>query len=124
MYAFVVGDNSYPQMQQIYDKLESFSRKMKEAIYVPQKNVVMHDVEDEKKEHIMCHHSEKLAIAFGLLNLPPGIPIRVVKNLRVCDDCQSTIKFISKIVSQQFIVRDANHFHHFKEGQCSCGEYW
>jgi hypothetical protein len=124
VYAFVVGDKLHPHMQQIYEKLESLSGQMKEAGYVPNRNVVLRDVEDEQKEHILSHHSEKLAIAFGLLNISPGIPIRIVKNLRVCDDCHSAIKFISKIVAREFIVRDTNRFHHFKEGQCSCGDYW
>ncbi|KAF9600175.1 hypothetical protein IFM89_004999 [Coptis chinensis] len=38
------------------------------------------------KAHNLGHHSEKLAVAFGLSKVPEGMPIRVMKNLRVCGD--------------------------------------
>eukprot|EP01018_Ginkgo_biloba_P028363 Gb_34253 [translate_table: standard] len=124
LYTFLVGDRSHPQTEEIYAMLERLSGQMKEAGYVSNTNFVLHDVEKEQKEHIICHHSEKLAIAFGLINMSPGTPIRIAKNLRVCGDCHSAIKFISKIVAREIVVRDANRFHHFKDGQCSCGDYW
>eukprot|EP01018_Ginkgo_biloba_P009804 Gb_15644 [translate_table: standard] len=124
VYAFAVGDKPYPQMQKIYVELERLSGQMKEAGYVPSTNSVLHDVEEEQKEYILYHHSEKLAIAFGLINTSHGTPIRIIKNLRVCGDCHSAIKFISKIVAREIFVRDANRFHHFKDGWCSCGDYW
>eukprot|EP01018_Ginkgo_biloba_P034643 Gb_30709 [translate_table: standard] len=124
MYAFIVGDRTHPQTEQIYAKLEIISGQMKDAGYVADTNFVLHDVEDEQKERILCYHSEKLAIAFGLINTPPGTPIRIIKNLRVCGDCHSATKFISKIVGREIVVRDANRFHHFKDGCCSCGNYW
>ncbi|XP_057813455.2 pentatricopeptide repeat-containing protein At4g21065 [Cryptomeria japonica] len=122
--AFSVGDRSHPQTQEIYAKLEKLSWEMKMTGYLPDSRYVLNDVEEEEKELFLCHHSEKLAIAFGLLNTPPGSTIRVVKNLRVCVDCHTATKFISKIVARQIVVRDANRFHHFKEGQCSCKDYW
>eukprot|EP01018_Ginkgo_biloba_P009818 Gb_14459 [translate_table: standard] len=124
VYAFLVGDRSHPQTREIYAKLDGLFGQMKEAGYTPDMNFVFHDVEDEQKEHTLCHHSEKLAIAFGLINTSPGTPIRIVKNLRVCGDCHSATKFISQIVARDIIVRDAIRFHHFKDGQCSCGGYW
>eukprot|EP01018_Ginkgo_biloba_P008642 Gb_28779 [translate_table: standard] len=124
VYAFLVGDKSHPQTQKIFEKLETLSGQMKEAGYVPDTSFVLHDVEEQQKEHILCHHSEKLAIAFGLINTPSGAPLRIVKNLRVCGDCHSATKVISKIVAREIVVRDANRFHHFKDGWCSCGEYW
>ena len=69
-------------------------------------------------------HSEKLAIAFALLNTKSGTEITVMKNLRVCVDCHLFIKLVSKIVNRQFIVRDATRFHHFRDGICSCKDYW
>eukprot|EP01018_Ginkgo_biloba_P031949 Gb_23267 [translate_table: standard] len=124
VHAFVVGDRSHPQVEEICAILEILARQMKEAGYVPDTNFVLHDVEDEYKNDFLCHHSEKLAIAFGLINTSHGTPIIVVKNLRVCGDCHTAIKFISKIVGRKIVVRDANRFHHFKDGQCSCGDYW
>ncbi|XP_057873705.2 pentatricopeptide repeat-containing protein At4g30700-like [Cryptomeria japonica] len=124
VHAFCVGDRSHPQTQEIYAKLEQLSWEMKAAGYIADSRHVLNDVEGEEKELFLCHHSEKLAIAFGLLNAPPGTTIRVIKNLRVCVDCHTATKFISKVAARQIIVRDASRFHHFKEGECSCGDFW
>eukprot|EP01018_Ginkgo_biloba_P034725 Gb_12551 [translate_table: standard] len=124
MYVFVVGDRSHPQMQKIYAELERLSGQMNAAGYVFNSRFALNDVDEEQKQQNLCHHSEKLAIACGLINTSPGTPIRVIKNLRVCGDCHSAIKFISKIVMREIVVRDANRFHHFKDGRCSCGDYW
>jgi pentatricopeptide repeat protein len=123
-YTFLTGDKSHPQTPKIYSELEKLSGQMKEAGYVSNTDFVLHDVEGEQKEHILCHHSEKLAISFGLINTSPGTPIRIIKNLRVCGDCHSAISFISKIAPREIVVRDASRFHHFKNGKCSCGDYW
>ena len=80
--------------------------------------------EEEEKELMVKVHSEKLAIAFGLIATEPGTEIRIIKNLRVCLDCHNATKFISKITERVIVVRDANRFHHFKDGACSCGDYW
>ncbi|KAJ7548035.1 hypothetical protein O6H91_08G114700 [Diphasiastrum complanatum] len=98
--------------------------EMKEAGYVPDMRFVLHDVEEQQQERTLSHHSEKLAIVFGLISTPPGTPIRIVKNLRMCGDCHSATKFISKICKRQIIARDAHRFHHFSDGLCSCQDYW
>jgi pentatricopeptide repeat protein len=124
VHTFIVGDRSHPQTERIYGMLDNLTGQMKEAGYMPNTDFVLHDLEGGEKENFLCGHSEKLAIAFGLLNTFPGKPIRVIKNLRVCGDCHTAIKFISKIVRRELIVRDASRFHHFKNGSCSCGDYW
>ncbi|XP_057869692.1 pentatricopeptide repeat-containing protein At3g26782, mitochondrial-like [Cryptomeria japonica] len=124
VHVFCVGDRSHPQTEEIYAKLEKLSWEMKAAGYNTDTGYALNDVEEEEKELLLCHHSEKLAIAFGLLNTFPGTTIRIVKNLRVCNDCHTATKFISKVAGREIIVRDANRFHHFKLGQCSCGDYW
>eukprot|EP01018_Ginkgo_biloba_P018985 Gb_02561 [translate_table: standard] len=124
VHVFVVGDRSHPEKERLYEMLESLDGQMKATGYVRDTQFVLHDVEEEEKEHILCGHSEKLAIVFGLLNAHPGKPIRVMKNLRVCHDCHIAIKFISKIVQREIIVRDAIRFHHFNDGVCSCRDYW
>eukprot|EP01018_Ginkgo_biloba_P034140 Gb_28037 [translate_table: standard] len=124
VHAFLVGDRSHPQSNEIYATLETLAGQMEKAGYVPDKNFVLHDVEEEEKQQILGSHSEKLAIAFGLISTSPGTPIRITKNLRVCGDCHRAIKYISEIVKREIIVRDANRFHHFKDGLCSCGDYW
>ncbi|KAL8518005.1 hypothetical protein ACS0TY_009336 [Phlomoides rotata] len=121
---FLGGDASHPQTKQIYELLEELPEKMKVAGYVPDTKYALHDISEEEKEYSLSMHSEKLAIAFGLLNTRPGITLRVTKNLRICGDCHTAIKFISKIYGREIIVRDVNRFHHFNKGHCSCGDYW
>jgi pentatricopeptide repeat protein len=124
VHTFLVGDRTHPQSEKIYAMLETLYGQMMKSGYVPNTNLVLHDVEEEVKENILCSHSEKLAISFGIINTSPGTPIRIMKNLRVCIDCHNATTFISKIVRREIIVRDANRFHHFKDGLCSCGDYW
>ena len=79
---------------------------------------------DKAKEEALCGHCEKLAIAFGLINTPPGTTLRVSKNLRVCADCHNATKIISKIEKRDIIIRDAYRIHHFKGGECSCNDFY
>ncbi|CAJ2672998.1 pentatricopeptide repeat-containing protein At2g27610-like [Trifolium pratense] len=123
-YSFLAGDLTHPLSNQIYSKLSELSIRLKDAGYQPDTNYVFHDIEDEQKETILSHHSERLAIAFGLIATPPEIPIQIVKNLRVCGDCHNYIKLVSLIEQRYIVVRDSNRFHHFKDGLCSCGDYW
>lgn len=123
-YSFFASDVSHPLSEQIYRKLGELSIRLRDAGYQPDTNYVHHDIEEEQKEAILSRHSERLAIAFGLISLSPGIPIRIMKNLRVCGDCHTVIKLISKLEGREIIVRDSNRFHHFSKGLCSCGDYW
>eukprot|EP01018_Ginkgo_biloba_P030832 Gb_14950 [translate_table: standard] len=118
VHTFLVGDRSHSQSEKIYAMLESLAGQMKEAGYVPDMSFVLYDVEEEEKEQILYTHSERLAIAFGLISTNAGTPIQITKNLCMCGDCHSATKFISKI------VRDVNRFHHFEDRSCSCGDYW
>eukprot|EP01018_Ginkgo_biloba_P036294 Gb_10035 [translate_table: standard] len=124
VHAFRVGDKSHVQNEKIYALLENLAGQMETAGYVPDTNFVLHNVEKEEKENALCGHSEKLAVAFGLINTPPHTPLRIFKNLRVCGDCHTSFKFISKIARREITLRDTNRFHHFVDGLCSCGEYW
>ncbi|KAE8686467.1 Pentatricopeptide repeat-containing protein [Hibiscus syriacus] len=121
---FYTGNQSHPKCEEIYKELRSLNAKMKSLGYVPDYSFVLQDVEDDEKEHILMSHSERLAIAFGVLNTPPKTPIRIFKNLRVCGDCHNATKYISKITEREIVVRDSNRFHHFIDGVCSCGDYW
>lgn len=124
VHEFFSGDVSHPWKEKIYSELHRLSHEMEVVGYVPDTKVVLHDVEEVDKSDILRYHSEKLAIAFGLISTPPGSTLRIVKNLRACPDCHSATKFISKITSREIIVRDANRFHRFKDGVCSCADYW
>lgn len=123
-HVFTSGQRSHPQATAIYSTLEKVMGKMREAGFQTDTVTALHDVEEEEKELMVKVHSEKLAIAFGLINTESGTEIRIIKNLRVCIDCHNFTKFVSKITERAIVVRDANRFHHFKDGLCSCGDYW
>lgn len=124
VHTFSVGDTLHPEKDRIYAYLEELEFKLKQDGFVYSTKLVLHDVGEEEKEHMLRYHSEKLAVAYGILSIPAGRPIRVMKNLRVCEDCHNAIKHISKIVGRLIILRDNNRFHHFSGGSCSCGDYW
>lgn len=121
---FYTGNQTHEKYQEICTELKVMTAKMKSLGYVPDYNFVLQDVEEDDKEEILTSHSERLAIAFGIISTPPRTPIRIFKNLRVCGDCHTATKYISKITEREIIVRDSNRFHHFKDGTCSCGDYW
>ncbi|XP_015697456.2 putative pentatricopeptide repeat-containing protein At3g25060, mitochondrial [Oryza brachyantha] len=123
-HTFVMEDQSHPQRQEIRNKVTQLDLEMRRMGYVPRTEFVYHDLEEEVKEQQLSYHSERLAIAFGLLNTSPGIRLVIIKNLRVCGDCHDAIKYISNITDREIVVRDAKRFHHFKDGACSCGDYW
>ncbi|KVI03652.1 Pentatricopeptide repeat-containing protein [Cynara cardunculus var. scolymus] len=122
---FVVGDNTHPQSKRIYAKLNEISEKLKSMGYEPNRSQVLQCVEEEDMQEQALHlHSEKLAIAFGLISLKQAQPIRIMKNLRVCGDCHNVAKLISKLYNKEIFLRDRYRFHHFKAGDCSCKDYW
>ena len=123
VHVFVAGDQRHPEKEKIYEKLKELTREMRDAGYVPETKYALFDLEPESKEEILSYHSEKLAVAF-VLTRKSELPIRIMKNLRVCGDCHTAFKYISKIVNRQIILRDSNRFHHFEGGICSCGDYW
>ncbi|KAI4353141.1 hypothetical protein L6164_002111 [Bauhinia variegata] len=103
-----------PTLYKDDEKLKALSG-MKEAAYVPDTRYVLHDIDQEAKEQALLYHSERLAIAYGLISTPPRTPLRIIKNLRVCGDCHNAIKIMSRIVGRELIVRDNKRFHHFKD---------
>ncbi|KAK4760954.1 hypothetical protein SAY87_005847 [Trapa incisa] len=124
VHVFGANDSLHPQKDEIYKLIAKIWREIKEMGFIPDTDTVLHDLEEEVKEQILRHHSEKLAITFGLLSTPEGTTLRIMKNLRVCNDCHLAIKYISKLVGREIIVRDSTRFHHFRDGLCSCREFW
>lgn len=117
VHSFVAGDKSHPESSAIYTKLEEMLSRIEKLATT--------DTEISKREqNLMNCHSEKLAVALGMIHLPQSAPIRVMKNLRVCRDCHSTMKLISKSENREVILRDPIRFHHFRDGSCSCADYW
>lgn len=121
---FVDGVNSYPQAKKIDSLLKKWSTKMKEEGYFLRLNYALTKGEQMQKETTFCGHTERLALAFGILSLPPRKVIRITKNLRVCIDCHEVAKYVSKMVGREIVLRDSNRFHQFKNGSCSCRGYW
>lgn len=124
VHSFMSEDRRHPRMVEIYSKVDEMMLLIKEAGYLADMSFALHDLDKEGKELGLAYHSEKLAVAFGLLVVPSGAPIRIIKNLRVCGDCHSAMKYISRVYLRHIILRDSNCFHHFRDGNCSCGDYW
>ncbi|XP_066383248.1 putative pentatricopeptide repeat-containing protein At3g49142 [Miscanthus floridulus] len=124
VHTFHIGDRCHPQSEMIYQKLDELLGKIRRMGYNPEVEATLHDVEEEDKEGHLSVHSEKLAIAFLLLNTGPGTTIRVTMNLRTCSDCHFAAKLISVITSREIILKDTNRIHHIVQGVCSCGDYW
>lgn len=124
VYVFRTGDKVFEQSEDVHELLHTLNRSMAKQGYVPDLQCVLHDVGDDEKKEMLQGHSERLAIAFGLLNTEPGSPLQIMKNLRVCPDCHTVTKYISNITQREILVRDANRFHLFRNGTCSCGDRW
>ncbi|XP_076898246.1 pentatricopeptide repeat-containing protein At3g13880-like [Bidens hawaiensis] len=114
VHSFLVGDKFHPQSEKIYEKLDGVLEKIKKIGYDGGKNDGL----------MVNHHSEKLAVVLGLISLPLSAPVRVMKNLRVCQDCHTVMKLISKVENREIVLRDPIRFHRFRDGSCSCGDYW
>ncbi|XXG53915.1 hypothetical protein AAC387_Pa03g1927 [Persea americana] len=124
VHEFLAGDRTHPQTKEINHMLNEMARRLKMEGYEPDTKSVALDIDEEEKETALNRHSEKLAIAFGLVSISPPTPIRIMKNLRICIDCHTAAKFISKAFQREIVVRDRHRFHHFKQGVCSCTDYW
>lgn len=121
---FGAGDQSHAESEKIYLKLLELKKEIKEAGYVPDTSYALHDTDEEQKEDNLWTHSERLALAYGLISTQEGSTLRIFKNLRVCGDCHSVYKFVSGIVRRDIILRDPYRFHLFSGGKCSCNDYW
>ncbi|KAL4592097.1 hypothetical protein LXL04_005080 [Taraxacum kok-saghyz] len=127
VHMFIGGDQRlhlHPWWELIKKRLDELLVGMKELGYDGDYGFVLQDVEEEEKEGILLYHSEKLAVAFGDVSLKEGKSILVTKNLRVCVDCHSALKYMSVIMKREITVRDTIRFHHFKDGSCNCGDFW
>ncbi|KAK8960862.1 putative pentatricopeptide repeat-containing protein [Platanthera guangdongensis] len=124
VHEFLSGDSSHPQFSRIYMMLDEISKLVSLKGQSFPTGGVSFDINEEDKEVCLSQHSEKLAVAFGLVSTSPGSVIRIIKNLRICRDCHTVMKMISEKFGRVIVVRDCNRFHHFSGGVCSCGDYW
>ncbi|XP_058069502.1 putative pentatricopeptide repeat-containing protein At5g52630 [Magnolia sinica] len=124
VYSFGADDRSHSQSIEMYGLLDNLLEKAKSLGYVTERSLEIANEEDKEKAHSSnVHHSEKLAIAFGLINMPDDASIRVVKSISMCRDCHSLIKFFSVSTQREIVVRDSKRLHRFKNGHCSCGDF-
>ncbi|GAB2271662.1 hypothetical protein Dimus_006492 [Dionaea muscipula] len=124
VHTFTSEERNHAMTTEIYAKVDEIITLIKKAGYVPETSAALHDMDDEGKQRSLAHHSEKLAVAFGLLTSPLGAPLRIFKNIRVCVDCHVVMKYTSEVYHRHIILRDSNCFHHFRRGMCSCDDYW
>ncbi|XP_038713233.1 pentatricopeptide repeat-containing protein At4g35130, chloroplastic [Tripterygium wilfordii] len=121
---FVNGDRSHAETKMIYDALDIILRNTAEGIYVNTGAKFRPQDLSRKRANSPENHSAKLAIAFGLISSTIGKTVLVRKNVRLCEDCHTAAKKISMFTRREIILGDSKIFHHFKDGCCSCGDYW
>ena len=124
VHQFIAGDQSHYMTEKIYVMLEEMCHRVRSEGHMSGTSEVLFDIDEEEKDQSLFLHSEKLAVAFGLISTAPGTPIRITKNLRVCSDCHSFLKAVSKVFSREIVARDRSRFHHFRGGLCSCKDFW
>ncbi|KAF8712836.1 hypothetical protein HU200_028609 [Digitaria exilis] len=121
---FFFKDSTHPQCAEIHRTLDTLMKEIKEAGYVAEETELLPDIHPDELNIPRAYHSERLAIAFGLIRTSPCTPLRITQNHRLCNDCHKIIKFLTKVTKREIVVRDGSRFHHFKLGICCCGDYW
>ncbi|XP_020965005.1 pentatricopeptide repeat-containing protein At5g50390, chloroplastic [Arachis ipaensis] len=121
---FLSGDKSHPQTEEIYQKVDNLMEEISRYGYTVEDDEALLPDVDEEEQRVLKYHSEKLAIAFGLINTPNWMPLQIMQGHRICRDCHTAIKLIALVTGREIVVRDASRFHHFRNGSCSCGDYW
>lgn len=124
VHEFLVEDDTHLRTKEIQFMLEELSEQLSLTGYRSDTKQVFLNIDDKEKASALHYHSEKIALAFGLISTSPGTPLRIVKNLRICHDCHSTMKLISRLYKRKIVIRDRKRFHHFENGSCSCMDYW
>ncbi|KAJ9566318.1 hypothetical protein OSB04_002284 [Centaurea solstitialis] len=124
IHEFLTADRDHDATDDIYAKLDEVVSELEVAGYAPNMGSVLVDLDEEEKTKALLWHSEKLALCYGLLKLKRGSCIRIIKNLRVCEDCHNFMKLASKVYEIRIVVRDRTRFHDYKDGSCSCKDYW
>ncbi|KAK2384293.1 hypothetical protein P8452_39221 [Trifolium repens] len=124
VHEFFAGDVKHPEINEIKKALDDLLQRLKAIGYQPKLNSVPYDIDDEGKRLLLMSHSEKLALAFGLLNTDADSTIKIMKNLRICEDCHIVMCGASKVTGRKIVVRDNMRFHHFLDGTCSCNNFW
>ncbi|XP_010522599.1 PREDICTED: pentatricopeptide repeat-containing protein At5g44230 [Tarenaya hassleriana] len=124
MHEFFASNLTHPMYNEIKETLEKLLERLKAIGYRPDLSSVPYDVNDDEKMRILEMHSEKMALAFSLQTTGGDSSIRIMKNLRICEDCHLFMRLASEVTGREITVRDKMRFHHFRSGACSCGDFW
>ncbi|GJN14186.1 hypothetical protein PR202_gb00977 [Eleusine coracana subsp. coracana] len=73
VHMLLAGDDSHPMMTAIIEKVKQLNIEMRRLGFAPSTDFVLHDVEEQEKDDILAVHSEKLAVALGLISKPRNI---------------------------------------------------
>ena len=114
VHLITLGNKNHPQLAPIYAKIEDVCKKLS-----------LEGCSCQSLETFLdgCGHSEKLTLAFALINTPQGMPVHITKKTRVCRDCHLAILLISKVERRKIHVKGANSIHMFENGKCTCENY-
>lgn len=123
VFSFKPNDKSHPYSADTHKFVESLIDQVKSLGYESLESLEVTDEDEEQTLSYTAYHSERLAIAFGLLNTPNAVPIRVVKSLIMCRDCHNFVKFLSTLTGREIVIRDSKRLHKFVNGTCSCGDF-
>ncbi|KAM6547101.1 hypothetical protein CsatB_027837 [Cannabis sativa] len=127
VYSFKADDKSDHHSEDFHKFLVNLTDQAKSLGYESLKDLEVTDeeeVEESSSSSSTTYHSEKLALAFGLLNTPSSAPIRVIKNFIMCRDCHNFIKTVSVLTGREITIRDSRSLHKIVNGKCSCGDFW
>lgn len=124
IHEFLTADRNHKQSDEIYQKLNEVVSELNVCGYTPNTCGVLLDISEEEKKKAVLWHSEKLALCYGLITGEKGTRIHIIKNLRICEDCHTFMKLVSKVYEREIVVRDRTRFHHYANGACSCKDYW
>lgn len=120
VHSFFSRDKSHSQSKDIYNGLDILILECMKVGYVPDTSFVLQEVEEHQKNEFLFYHSAKLAATFQLLTAKPGKIVRVMKNVVLCGDCHTFLKYVSIVTKREIHLRDTSGFHCFINGQCSC----
>lgn len=92
----------------MYFELYQLVYEMKKVCDIPDVKCVYQAIKDVKKEKVLLTHTEKLAIAYGLMKMKNSSLIRVIKTTSMCSDCHTAAKFISLVRNHEIILKDSS----------------
>ncbi|KAH6558105.1 hypothetical protein KP509_1Z079200 [Ceratopteris richardii] len=120
VHRFTVQEYEHLRSMEIKTRIRNIIQKWKQEQSLPQ-NIVDAGIVVEDDE--FCEHCEMSAVGFGLISTPQGKTLRITKNLCICSNCHSVLKFISKSEKRRIVLIDAFCVHDFKDGVCTCSNF-